>query len=252
MKEIIKSIKEGFWNAYVEYDTFRPPDSDFPNKITEYLFTVNVARKLDKHYPRKGSCGIFLEYPYLQFINLARAEQIYGEKKDILKNITTDEFARFGVKERIDIVFQGKSIGQQFPGKEDNFAIEIKGINPSFSEIRSDIERLMYSLLTKNKKGHNYISGAYCVFLKRLDSDKKIYDKTFKNVQFKKYEKKLNDQLEILFKGTGLKYAWSPFSFYSISQKEYIEGYPSEDLSEEGAMRKTGILIGIIISISKN
>lgn len=251
MKEIIHSIKDGFWNAYREYETFRPPDSDFPTKITEYLFTVNVARALNEQFPRKGSCGIFVEYPYLQFLQLAKSKYITENILKMEKDVTRKERNKYRNKSRIDIVFQGRAIGPQYTEDVSNFAIELKGINPPSNKVKADLERLKYALLVKNKEGKNYISQCYCAYLKRIDSMKKVYDGKDKTREVEKYNKKLDEILKILFKGSKIDYKIKIKDFDATKLKDYLSGYPEEDLSEEGAKGKTGCIMSVIISLKK-
>lgn len=249
MKEIKECIEKGIRNAYADYVLFRPPGSNFPDKIIEYLFTVSIAKKLKKSFPGKGSFGIYVEYPYLQLIELARSKH-FSEKTLLLKKtITRKELKEYGEKSRIDVVLQGKAIGQQFVEDESNFAIELKGINPSFSEIIKDIKRLMYALSVKDKDGNNYISHCFFAYLKRLDSNKIIYDEKNKQTKLNKYKKKLDLFLQNVFKKTDLKNNVEYFDIDSTSIDDYERMYPEDDMkSDEGAIKETGAIMGIIIS----
>lgn len=251
MKEIIKCIKDGLWEGYREYDKFRAPDSDFPSKITEYLFTVNIARELDKSFPRKGSCGIYTEYRYLQFIHLAKTKYVTLDRSKWIKSITRREINKYKRKSRIDIVIQGKDIGQQFAAEANNFAIELKGINPTPGKIKSDLERLKYALLVKNSEGANYVTQCYFAFLKRLDSNKSIYYEKGKEKKLIRYKKIIDSMLKTLFRKTDLEYNVEFFDFDSIDASAYEKSYHEDDLSEEDAKRKTGNLVGILVSIKK-
>lgn len=255
MEQIIEQIKDGLIISYKDKVDFEASYFNFPSKIIEYLFTVNIAKELRKirKFNPKEDYTIHLEYPAVEFINNAFQKFTYENtgKNFIEHKIKRREKHKIGRKGRLDIAILSKPHGKFQANYLSKIAIEIKGINPDLKKVKSDLIRLKNALIASDKIGENSIEFCVSAFAKRIDKKKTPFESREYKKIISDYKKKLEKLIKPVLRNTNISPKIISFKIDEFSGEDYRKKYPEEIWDYEDAAAETGALAGIMI-ILKN
>jgi len=256
MQEIEDYIKSGMEKAYRESLVLKTSWENLQSNVTEYLFTINVAQKLIEWNENNGWLhSINLEFDALTFLNDAFLEQkiisenpndIFAEQKfDRRENHT---LTRTG---RIDLAInklENQSIFEQF---RSIYPIEIKAINQPKSEIFDDILRVCEIVSAEDQISENSVIKGFSTFIKRLDSENKIFTEEDFEIKKDDYLKNLQEEINTNFNYPNLTFVVDNFDVYKCSVEEFIKKVPEDDIDYSELKQNTGAVIGILITIQR-
>jgi hypothetical protein len=257
MKEIEDFIKSGMEKAYRECLVLKISWENLQSNITEYLFTINVAQYLIEWNEKSGwFYSINLEFDALTFLNDAFLSQktvsdnpndIFSEQKFECRQ--NHSLTRTG---RIDIAINKSEYQQMYEQFRSIYPIEIKGINQPQSEIFDDILRICELVSEQDSISENSIIKGFSVFIKRLDSENKIFTENDFTKKRDDYIKNLRQDIIDTFKYSNLNIDTEYFDIYKHSVEEYVNNSHGEEIDYSELKKNTGAVIGILVTISRN
>ncbi|MBS1495088.1 MAG: hypothetical protein JST55_16400 [Bacteroidetes bacterium] len=238
---ILELIKNGIETAY--YDLVKHEDYSelLKDKITEYLITVGVVKKLLENTKKLSTLSsIRVEYDSDEFLSHAFTfmklfPSIRQRKHESIR------------KGRIDIAILDKFISKPF--KRSVCGIEIKAINPHKGDVKKDFLRFEHALLETDPIGENSIEVCFIAFLKRLDTPTKCFNEAdyipaIENSLAELSEYKNNTKLDVNIKH---------FSVFKESVEEYVKGFGenTDSIFGEEIPIYTGAVEGFIIIMKR-
>lgn len=241
--QILAQIIAGLNSAYFENLALCDPDTDVQTKVTEYLFTVNVAQKL-LELKRDGglvNTAIKLEHDAGEFINGAFPRFKLNPQRIRCQHVPV----RNG---RIDISILRKSNMEI----RSTYGIEVKGINPSTDLIKKDLKRLAHAMEERDIIGTNSICKCYCAFIRRLDTEEELYSEPDIDLRLVKLKSEIISEYSKAISGFSKLHLCVELDIiYSSTCHDYANNIPYEYTDYEEAVESTGAAIGVIIVIAR-
>lgn len=250
-KNLLKYLIQGLYQGYNQNIVLRTDMLEENSKIIEYLLTVNVAQKLIEWNESEGwQYSINLEYDSKQFFKNAFLP--YMHKGDGLFDLTLvhPSIPNHSREGRIDIGVC-REVRNFYDHLESVYGIELKGINPNYDSVISDVKRLVESLEMKDDNFDNSIQSGFSLFVRNLGGQKTLSSKEslLKSKKRVLNELKTKIKSEITLNTTDFKIYSKDFSLRSTEDfADYDEEY-LEELTTYEIGRDTKIVFGVIIEI---
>lgn len=246
MENIIKCIINGYRNGYYQILQMQLLNDDFLDNIIEYFFTVNVSIELlNNNAKRKDLLFIYPEYKANEFIN--NAFPIFTMNIEGLKKRIKHKSIRKG---RIDIALL-KKLSNSEPNLRSFAAIEFKAMDRSFSLINKDIKRIIHAMEETDELDENSIDLGFVVFAINLSSNKKILEKDKLPAIIKKKTAKIKAKFDKFIDSNKFHHDLTVFDINTYTDEDYKKSDSDEFLNQEGAIKITGSILGLILSIQR-
>jgi len=242
-------IIQGMKNAYDDLVKFEDYNFLIRTNVTEYFFTVAVAKSLSEHIKSlPGNLTIHFEYPSDFFVQHAfdnfKYQNVKG-KEHIERKFIKRQKHKSVRKGRIDIAILSKIAGNIWT--HSVHGIEVKGINPSKKALKKDFTRLEEALLKTDKIGENSIESCFITFIKRLDNPKQVFGKNHYHAALIKYYPFLDE----FQKNRKLIIEIDHFSVYKHFFEDYVEGMKEDEIDDTEVAIYTGALEGFVITMKR-
>lgn len=253
---ITEYIKKGHRNAYSELFFLNPNGGDLHSKAIEYLFTINIVQELINWKVEAGDFhnAIRLEFNEKEFkkrcfphIKIS-GDDIFELKHQIRGNhrgVRSD-------KGRVDIVILQDS-SNALEGDRSVFAIEVKGINPSWKKVEEDLNRLIGFLIATDPIGENSLKECFMIYGKRLDKQNKVYSSEEYERDKKHETDKVRSKISEIVNLKGVNVSVEIFDMTKNFVEAYeginYEPYDQPDYSELAS--DTGAVVGILLTLKR-
>jgi len=248
MKNIFESIKKGMENAYYQNNLFSSDYYLIQEKITEYLFTVNVAQELLKNLLPNTS--IHLEYDAYDFINNA-FDIITWKGSDMVNKKMYRRLSHPTCRPgRIDIVLMEEKYGNIYH-KRSIYGIEIKSLIRDIKFISEDLQRLTEAILEKDPICENSIKKCFIAFALKLHTPKKMFSENDYDDKKKQFLTQLENFLFLNCDDKFIQYNVKDFLIELNTAEHEAKATPEENWDSREIAYKSGAIIGIIIELKK-
>jgi hypothetical protein len=266
-KTIEEAIITGMIRGYNKNLVLKVDYNSFQSETTEKLFHVYVADELiewnDNHH-----YSIYMEYNANDFCNNAfsRSTDLTGKDFPSIFAETKWRSPHFAYKRpskkekkrdkigSLDLAILKEMQTSYFPDLRSIYGIEIKAINPIWSELNFDVTRLKNAIEDTDEVSSNSLKAGFSTFIKRLDSVKKSMTKEQHLFLKTEYENKLTTYLNQNFDWTKTKYeiSYSPVSIDTV--EDYIKRVPNTEeypLELYDVQQNTGAVYCVLIKITR-
>ena len=255
MCNIESFIKNGITGAYYENLILKVPNNDLQDRVTEYLFTVNVAQQLIKWQgtPDGSNRIIFLEYdatefktnafPQLRWV-IVSEDPLTGRK---LMRRGEHGSIRDG---RVDIsIMRRKNPGEAGSSPRSCAGVEIKAVNPNIDLVIDDVVRLTDALCATDEIDSNSIEQCFVTFCKRLDTPAEIFSGQDFDVRANRYVAEIGPAINQAISrfNTDCKISW--WEVLKVTADEYASMFPEGDVDAADVAANSGAVIGVMVKL---
>lgn len=255
MNTIQQYIIDGYKKGYYDNLHMNTGGGEFQSEAAEYVFTVNIAQNLLEWRRNSDeglyysivfelSASLFKNYCFLEW-RLRKPDDIFDgrvirrKKHKPIRNETG----------RIDVAVLSPE--KMFRDRRSKVGIELKGINPSKTAVKKDVERLVDCLIAEDPISENSLQFCFVIFGHRLDMPKKVFNQSDYKSRLEKYRGEVENNLSKITCLVNVDYSFHLFDIDKTTGEDFIKYNRDEDglVDYHEAVEGTGAIVGVSITL---